>query len=100
MDKYRRPTAVPHFRLHHAIEPAPCAPFPRSTANHRRFPLVDNYLAPSQILERRSRREFRSILASMSSGVSVDEFQALEQKGLRAGGIVKREREARAGGGA
>jgi uncharacterized coiled-coil DUF342 family protein len=34
--------------------------------------------------------------ASMSSGVSVDEFQALEQKVLRAVEIVKREREARA----
>ena len=32
----------------------------------------------------------------MSSGVSVDEFQALEQKVLRAVEIVKREREARA----
>ena len=32
--------------------------------------------------------------ASMSSGVSVDEFQALEQKVLRAVEIVKREREA------
>lgn len=34
--------------------------------------------------------------ASMSSSVSVDEFQALEQKVLRAVEIVKREREARA----
>ncbi len=34
--------------------------------------------------------------ASMSSGVSVDEFQALEQKVLRAVEIVKRERDARA----
>ena len=34
--------------------------------------------------------------SSMSSGVSVDEFQALEQKVLRAVEIVKREREARA----
>ena len=34
--------------------------------------------------------------ADMSSGVSVDEFQALEQKVLRAVEIVKREREARA----
>ena len=34
--------------------------------------------------------------SSMSSGVSVDEFQALEQKVLRAVDIVKREREARA----
>jgi hypothetical protein len=34
--------------------------------------------------------------ANMSSGVSVDEFQALEQKVLRAVEIVKREREARA----
>ena len=33
--------------------------------------------------------------SSMSSGVSVDEFQALEQKVLRAVEIVKREREAR-----
>ena len=33
--------------------------------------------------------------ADMSSGVSVDEFQALEQKVLRAVEIVKREREAR-----
>ncbi len=33
--------------------------------------------------------------ANMSSGVSVDEFQALEQKVLRAVEIVKREREAR-----
>ncbi|HUD23379.1 MAG TPA: hypothetical protein VMQ60_11100 [Acidobacteriaceae bacterium] len=32
----------------------------------------------------------------MSSGVSVDEFQALEQKVLRAVEVVKREREARA----
>jgi SMC interacting uncharacterized protein involved in chromosome segregation len=32
----------------------------------------------------------------MSSGFSVDEFQALEQKVLRAVEIVKREREARA----
>ncbi len=32
----------------------------------------------------------------MSSGVSVDEFQALEQKVLRAVDIVKKEREARA----
>jgi chromosome segregation ATPase len=32
----------------------------------------------------------------MSSGVSVDEFQALEQKVLRAVELVKREREARA----
>jgi hypothetical protein len=31
----------------------------------------------------------------MSSGVSVDEFQALEQRVLRAVDIVKREREAR-----
>jgi len=31
----------------------------------------------------------------MSSGISVDEFQALEQKVLRAVEIVKREREAR-----
>ena len=34
--------------------------------------------------------------SGMSSGVSVDEFQALEQKVLRAVEIVKREREARA----
>jgi uncharacterized coiled-coil DUF342 family protein len=34
--------------------------------------------------------------ADMSSGVSVDEFQALEQKVLRAVELVKREREARA----
>jgi flagellar biosynthesis chaperone FliJ len=34
--------------------------------------------------------------ANMSSGVSVDEFQALEQKVLRAVEIVRREREARA----
>jgi uncharacterized coiled-coil DUF342 family protein len=34
--------------------------------------------------------------AGMSSGVSVDEFQALEQKVLRAVDLVKREREARA----
>ena len=32
----------------------------------------------------------------MSSGVTVDEFQALEQKVLRAVEIVKRERDARA----
>lgn len=32
----------------------------------------------------------------MSSGINVDEFQALEQKVLRAVEIVKREREARA----
>jgi hypothetical protein len=32
----------------------------------------------------------------MSSGIGVDEFQALEQKVLRAVEIVKREREARA----
>jgi len=37
-----------------------------------------------------------AILAFMSSVVSVDEFQALEQKVLRAVEIVKREREARA----
>jgi len=37
-----------------------------------------------------------AILGDMSSGVSVDEFQALEQKVLRAVEIVKREREARA----
>ena len=37
-----------------------------------------------------------SILLGMSTGVSVDEFQALEQKVLRAVEIVKREREARA----
>jgi predicted nucleic acid-binding Zn-ribbon protein len=34
--------------------------------------------------------------SGMSSGVSIDEFQALEQKVLRAVEIVKREREARA----
>jgi hypothetical protein len=34
--------------------------------------------------------------ANMSSGVSVDEFQALEQKVLRAVELVKKEREARA----
>ena len=34
--------------------------------------------------------------SGMSTGVSVDEFQALEQKVLRAVEIVKREREARA----
>jgi hypothetical protein len=34
--------------------------------------------------------------SGMSSGVSVDEFQALEQKVLRAVEIVKRERDARA----
>jgi chromosome segregation ATPase len=34
--------------------------------------------------------------SKMSSGVSEDEFQALEQKVLRAVDIVKREREARA----
>jgi len=33
--------------------------------------------------------------ANMSSGVSVDEFQALEQKVLRAVEIVKKERELR-----
>ncbi len=38
----------------------------------------------------------RGYTADMSSGVSVDEFQALEQKVLRAVEIVKREREARA----
>jgi phage shock protein A len=38
----------------------------------------------------------RVYTAGMSSGVSVDEFQALEQKVLRAVEIVKREREARA----
>jgi SMC interacting uncharacterized protein involved in chromosome segregation len=38
----------------------------------------------------------RGYTACMSSGVSVDEFQALEQKVLRAVEIVKREREARA----
>ena len=37
----------------------------------------------------------RGYTAGMSSGVSVDEFQALEQKVLRAVEIVKREREAR-----
>ena len=36
-----------------------------------------------------------AILLLMASGVSVDEFQALEQKVLRAVEIVKREREAR-----
>lgn len=41
------------------------------------------------------RHSIRSILAGMSSGISVDEFQALEQKVLRAVEIVKREREAR-----
>jgi len=34
--------------------------------------------------------------STISSGISVDEFQALEQKVLRAVEIVKREREARA----
>jgi hypothetical protein len=34
--------------------------------------------------------------SDMSSGVTVDEFQALEQKVLRAVEIVKRERDARA----
>jgi chromosome segregation ATPase len=34
--------------------------------------------------------------STLSSGISVDEFQALEQKVLRAVEIVKREREARA----
>ena len=34
--------------------------------------------------------------SGMSSGVSVEEFQALEQKVLRAGEVVKRERGARA----
>ena len=38
----------------------------------------------------------RGYTASMSTGVSVDEFQALEQKVLRAVELVKREREARA----
>ena len=37
-----------------------------------------------------------TILPGMSTGVSVDEFQALEQKVLQAVEIVKREREARA----
>jgi hypothetical protein len=37
-----------------------------------------------------------AILLRMSSSVSVDEFQALEQKVLRAVEIVKKEREARA----
>ena len=37
----------------------------------------------------------RHYTACMSSGISVDEFQALEQKVLRAVEIVKREREAR-----
>jgi flagellar biosynthesis chaperone FliJ len=37
-----------------------------------------------------------AILRDMSSGVSVDEFQALEQRVLRAVEIVKQEREARA----
>jgi len=41
-------------------------------------------------------RANRSILLDMATGVSVDEFQALEQKVLRAVEIVKREREARA----
>jgi len=40
--------------------------------------------------------QMAAILLDMSSGVSVDEFQALEQKVLRAVEIVKREREARA----
>jgi chromosome segregation ATPase len=35
-------------------------------------------------------------MSSVVSGVSVDEFQALEQKVLRAVEVVKREREARA----
>ena len=44
---------------------------------------------------------FRSILTNMStstisSGITADEFQALEQKVLRAVEIVKKEREARA----
>ena len=34
--------------------------------------------------------------STISSGISADEFQALEQKVLRAVEIVKREREARA----
>ena len=34
--------------------------------------------------------------SAISSGISADEFQALEQKVLRAVEIVKREREARA----
>ena len=34
--------------------------------------------------------------STITSGISVDEFQALEQKVLRAVEIVKREREARA----
>jgi len=38
----------------------------------------------------------RGYTSDMSSGVSVDEFQALEQKVLRAVEIVKQEREARA----
>jgi hypothetical protein len=38
----------------------------------------------------------RGYTPGMSTGVSVDEFQALEQKVLRAVDIVKREREARA----
>ena len=45
---------------------------------------------------RRGERARGSILQGMSTGVSVDEFQALEQKVLRAVEIVKREREARA----
>ena len=39
---------------------------------------------------------FQHYTASMSSGITLDEFQALEQKVLRAVEIVKREREARA----
>lgn len=39
---------------------------------------------------------FSLYTSNMNSGVSVDEFQALEQKVLRAVEIVKREREARA----
>jgi predicted nucleic acid-binding Zn-ribbon protein len=42
------------------------------------------------------RRLISLYTADMSSGVSVDEFQALEQKVLRAVDLVKREREARA----
>lgn len=47
-------------------------------------------------LESRLIRAKSHYTANMSSGVSVDEFQALEQKVLRAVEIVKREREARA----
>jgi chromosome segregation ATPase len=41
-------------------------------------------------------REYTVTTSEVTPGISIDEFQALEQKVLRAVEIVKREREARA----